>query len=181
MRPKNRVWLAVFGFVSIFLLLFMLSLAYALRIQTNQASQGGTPTATHTSIFRLPTAPLATSPLGLPFPQQIHFIAEDPIKGFSNCEIFGFTGMVQTEHDTLVDAVQIAVWDNYTGLLALAPVDAKGKYLIELNEQLAQHNVSLQIYENDLPVSQPVVVQPHTDCENGFQVFEINWHEVDTQ
>ena len=33
--------------------------------------------------------------------------------------------------------------------------------------------------ENDLPVSQPVVVETQIDCQNGFQVYQIDWHKID--
>jgi len=71
------------------------------------------------------------------------------------------------------------VWEKQAGLLALGTTDTEGNYLIEIEGDPAQRKLWVQIYENDLPVSQPVFVETHIDCQTGFQFYQIDWHKIE--
>ncbi|MCB0190739.1 MAG: hypothetical protein KDJ65_02240 [Anaerolineae bacterium] len=174
---KSKSWLVIFGVVSVFLLIFMLSLAYVLVFRPTETTEIA---ATHTRLpaLSLPTASVPTNTPGPPLPEQVLFTAQEPIKGFSNCEQYGFYGIVQNSHETLLRGVQVVVWDNQAGLVALNAVDGEGNYQVELTALPSQQKLWVQIYENDLPVSQPLLVEPNIDCQNGFQIYEINWQRL---
>ena len=139
-----------------------------------------TPTAitTHSTIAP-PSVSLPTVTPGPPGPKEIRFTAEEPIKGFSDCDRYGFWGKVLSSNGTQLRGVQIVVWEGQAGLLALSSTDAEGSYLIEIEAKPAQRKLWLQVFENDLPVSQPVIVETQPDCQDGFQVYQIDWRKID--
>ena len=96
-----------------------------------------------------------------------------------SCERYGFWGKVLASNGIQLQGVQIVVWEGQAGLLALSTTDAEGNYLIEIEAEPAQRKLWVQVFENDLPVSQPVVVETQIDCQNGFQVYQIDWRKVD--
>ncbi len=136
-----------------------------------------TATATH-STLSLPTAsaPMLTS--GPPSPQEIIFVAEEPLKGFSDCDAFGINGVVKKSNSDPLPGVQIVVWEKQAGLLALNDTDAAGNYQIKIKEPPIQRKLWVQVYKDDVPVSQPVVVETQIDCRNGFQIYQIDWQRV---
>jgi hypothetical protein len=177
---KSRFWLVTLGLLSVSVIVVMAVLGYLLLTLKVPAGGNGTPTATATSSLRLnlPTAPPPTATPGPPPPQSVSFAAEEPIKGFSNCEAYGFKGVVTTGDGDRLPDVQIVVWEDQAGLLALNSTDMNGSYLIEVEDKPAQRKLWVQVYENDLPVSKPVLVETQIDCRNGFQFYQINWREV---
>jgi len=153
-----------------------------LTLRTPPAAAPATrrPVATATSLlFDLPTAAPPTATPGPPLPQKISFKAKEPIKGFSDCQKFGFKGSVTGGNGKRLQGVQIVVWDDQNGLLALKNSDAEGNYLITLADEPARHRLWVQVYENDLPVSRPVFVETNIDCQNGFQIYQIDWQKLD--
>jgi hypothetical protein len=70
------------------------------------------------------------------------------------------------------------VWEDRVGLLGLDNTDAEGYYVIEAAAEPGLHKMWVQVYENDVPVSQAVVVETQIDCQIGFQVYEVNWRSV---
>ena len=177
---KSKTWLAIFGVVSVFLLIFMLSLAYALIFQPTRTSQIPA-TATRLPALSLPTALLPTNTPGPPLPQQVIFTVVEPIEGFSSCDSYGFRGFVMNGNNEPVPSVQVVVWDNQSGLVALNETTDDGFYSIELQELPAHQRLWVQLIENDLPVSQPLLVEPNVDCQTGYQIYEIDWRWVADQ
>ena len=109
-----------------------------------------------------PSTPLpATATPGPPAPKKVVFMAEEPIKGFSDCDKYGFWGKALTRNGTRLQGVQVVVWEGQTGLVALDTTDAEGSYLIEIEDEPAQRKLWLQVFENDVPVSQ------HHFCRNS--------------
>ncbi|MCB0165267.1 MAG: carboxypeptidase regulatory-like domain-containing protein [Anaerolineae bacterium] len=174
---KNKTWLVLFGVVSIGLLIFMLSLAYVLIAQPNVTAETAA-TATRPAGLSLPTAPVPTTTPGPPLPERIDFTVEEPVEGFSDCERYGFEGSVISRKGEPLSGVQVVVWDDQTGLVSLTTTGSQGTYLIEL-EQLPPHQkLWIQIFANDLPVAQPLLVEPNIDCQTGFQVYRVNWRQT---
>ena len=131
------------------------------------------------SALDLPTAPPPTATPGPPIPEEIVFMAEEPIRGFSDCNKFGFWGRVSTSNESRLQGVQIVLWESQAGLLALSNTDTDGGYLIEIEGEPAQRKLWVQVFEGDLPVSEPVFVETQSDCQNGFQVFQLDWRQAD--
>ena len=113
-----------------------------------------------------------------PPPQEVIFAAKDPMQGFSNCTHYGFKGVVTAGNGKRLQGVQIVVWEDKAGLLALSNTDATGNYLIDIEAKSAQRKLWIQVFEDDLPVSQPVFVETQIDCQTGFQFYQIDWQQV---
>ncbi len=156
-------------------LLFALQLPAESEIISTAAA-----TATHPSVS-LPTASVPTTTPGPPVAQKVVFAAQEPIKGFSDCDVFGFKGIVMAGNGDRLQGVQIVVWDDQAGLLALTITNAEGNYLIEIEDELAQRRLWVQVYQDDLPVSRPAFVETQLDCQNGFQVYQIDWRMIGDQ
>lgn len=132
---------------------------------------------TPVAALTLPPAVVATATVGPPLPDDIYFTPQQPIKGFSNCETYGFRGVIQ-ENDTSQETIQIVVWDESAALVALETADNQGSYTLEFSDEPLSRDLWLQVYQNDLPVSEPLPLKIHVDCQNGFQVYEINWQAI---
>lgn len=171
---KSKSWLVLFGIVSVFLLIFMLCLAYVLVFRPTAGVEAAV-TSTPNPALQLPTAPAPTSASGLPLPEHTYFTVEEPVQGFSNCEGYRFSGVVKNSNGTELQGVQVVVWDHQSGLVALNETDAQGFYRIDLESLPLHQKVWLQIYENDVPVSQPLLIEPDIGCQTGFQFYTINW------
>jgi hypothetical protein len=180
-RAKNRYWLVIFGFLSVVILIVMAIIAYLFYTLRVSPTTDTPLTATATPIdsgLRLPTPADDGVTAGPPAPQQIKFIPEEPIQGFSNCSGYGLKGAAMTGNGERLQGVQIVVWEERVGLLGLNTTDEEGNYLIEIADEPAPHRLWVQVYENDLPVSEPVLVETQIDCQLGFQVYQINWQRV---
>ena len=182
-KSKHRYWLVFFGLLSIALFIVMAILAYLFFTLPLPDTKDGAPavvaTTPNSSELSLPTASNPTVTTGLPVPKKIEFVAQEPIKGFSNCEEFGVRGTVTTGNGASLQGVQIVVWEDKVGLLGLANSDAEGRYAIDIRAATPTlHKLWVQVYENDLPVSEAVLVETQINCQIGFQVFEIDWQRV---
>jgi hypothetical protein len=177
LKSKSRYWLAALGLLSVAVACVAAVLAYlllTLPVPANNVS----PTPRRI-VVDLPTAPLPAATSGLRRPLEVKFIPEEPIKGFSSCNSFGFKGKVTTGLDHPLAKIQAVVWSEESGgLLALDTTGTDGLYSIEIQAEPAQRNLWVQLYQNDSPVSEPVQVKTHIDCRTGYQIFQINWHEL---
>lgn len=136
-------------------------------------------TGTRYATFNLPTAAAPEPTAGPPEPEQIRYTALEPITGYSNCRSIGLKGAVQAGNGTGTQNVQVVVWDDNAGLLDLASIESGGRYRLDLPGTPTPQRLWVQLFEDDQPVSQPVIVQTQLDCEQGLQVFEIDWEKVD--
>lgn len=152
----------------------MLTLGFALLALPNAVPSGGT----RNPGLQLPTASIPTSTPGPPVPARIEFVAEEPITGLPNCNIYGVEGMIQTDKGQGLSNTQVVIWDEATGLLDLGVTDSTGRYRIDLEGDLALHKLWVQVFNNDQPVSQPILVEPQIDCQQGFQIFLVNWRRT---
>ncbi len=123
----------------------------------------------------LPTVPLPTTTPGPPVSGEVVFIAEKPIKGFSNCTKYGFKGVVKASNGDRLAGIQITVWEEGVGLLAVDTTDANGVYIIEIEDQPVQRKFWVQVYQADVPASEPLAVETQADCRQGYQIYQINW------
>jgi hypothetical protein len=149
-------------------------------------------------VFRMPSAPnrrltatipaltagppieaVSTSPPSPPDSEQILFSADEPIKGFSDCEKYGFRGRIRTSNETQLNGVEIVVWAENAGLLALESIDPSGNYAIEMSGEPDQRKLWVQVYANDAPASRPVLVEIQYDCHSGFQIYQIDWRWIE--
>ena len=168
--------LAVLTVLVISVMALMALLGYLLlSLPSSRVQRTGTRYAT----FNLPTAAAPAPTEGPPKPERVRYTAVEPITGYSNCQGIGLRGAVQAGNETGIQNVQIVVWDDNAGLLALASIEARGTYRLDLPGPPAPQRLWVQLFEDDQPVSQPVVVQTQIDCERGLQVFEIDWGKVD--
>ncbi|MBI1880448.1 MAG: hypothetical protein HYR94_19900 [Chloroflexi bacterium] len=127
----------------------------------------------------LPTAPLPTATPGPPpSVEDAVFAVQKPIKGSADCDTYGFKGLVMTSNNDRLAGVQIIVWEEGVGLVAVDTSDAKGAYKIEIKDKPAQRKFWVQVYQNDVPASEPLAVETQADCRRGFQIFQINWREI---
>ena len=174
---KNRLWFGIIGLLSVAVLCVMAVLAYSLftlPAPTVMASPTrGRP------VLGLPTAPLPATTPGLRRPLQVKFVPQEPIQGFSNCNSYGFRGQVTNPQNNPLAGFQVVVWqDEGGGLLALDTTDQKGTYAIQIQAKPAQRELWVQLYQDDSPVSEPILLKTQIDCQNGFQIFQLNWQEV---
>ena len=169
--------MVILGVAVIAVMVIFVGLLFTLWLPVNKSATS--PVLADKQTFKLPTAPVPTSTPGPVVPGEIIYTAQQPIEGFSSCENFGFKGAVVEGNGTGIQNVQIVVWDKKDGLLAVDVTNAQGSYLIELtNDPSRARDLWVQLYQNDLPVSQPVAVKTQIDCENGFQIHQINWQRV---
>ncbi len=171
--PKNRYWLLVLGFLSVAVVLVMALLVYLLFTMPPTKA-----TPTYQPVLNLPTAAPPTTTPGPPIPVELIFGVKEPIEGLSDCEHYGFNGIVRAGNGNRLAGIQIAVWEDEAGLLALDTTDDSGAYLIEIQDKPTQPRFWVQLYQADIPVSDPLAVTIHLDCHNGFQVYQINWQEL---
>jgi hypothetical protein len=177
---KNRPWLIFFGFLSIAICIVMAILAYlffTLRVSTTTGTVQITATP-RPPVLTLPTASSATITPGPLPPQEIKFVPVEPITGFSSCHNYGVKGSVTASNGKALQGVQIVVWEDQTGLLGLKITDTEGNYSVEVTDEPALRQLWVQVYENDLPVSESVLVETQIDCQLGFQIYQLDWQSV---
>ena len=169
----------IIGFVGVFVVIVLGTVICVLFLRLRSAERGAQPKAAASEqSLSLPTASVPTATPGPPAPRKIVYTAEEPITGFSNCNAFGFHGMVVDGNGAGLQSVQIVIWEAQAGLLALTNTDADGHYSIEIQDPPAPRRLWVQVYEDDVPVSRPVFVETQIDCENGYQVYQIDWQRV---
>jgi hypothetical protein len=175
LKSKRRYWLVVLGLLSAAVACVATVLAYLL-LTLPAPAENISPTPRRI-VVDLPTAPPDPANSGPRRPLEVKFIPEEPIKGFSSCRSFGFKGKVTARPDQ--PKIQVVVWGEESGgLLALDTTNTLGTYSVEIASKPAQRNLWVQLYQNDIPVSEPVPVKTQIDCQTGYQIFQINWHEL---
>lgn len=174
----NRYWIVVLVLLSVAVGIVMAILAgMVLTLPAPPESVEAAPTG-HGAELSLPTAPLPTITSGPPLPLEAIFVAQTPIKGYSNCEVYGFYGAVRAADGNYLKGIQVVVWEEKTGLLSLDTTDTGGNYRIQLTGESASHKFWVQIFQDDYPVSEPLPVEFHRDCQNGFQIYQVDWQEA---
>ena len=178
LMSKKQLWFLILGLLSLAVVGVIVILAYLLLTLPVPAT--GIPPATPTRpVLTLPTAPLPATTPGLRRPLQVKFVPQEPIKGFPNCNIYGFQGKVNGTNNIPLADIQVVVWrDEAGGLLALATTDKNGAYSIQIRAKPAQRDLWVQLYQDDSPVSDPLLTKTQIDCQNGFQFFQINWQAL---
>lgn len=174
---KNRSFQVAVGFLSVMVACVMAVLAYLL-LTLPESVENVSPTPSR-AVLRLPTALLPTTTSGLRRPVEVKFIPQEPIKGFSNCDRYGFKGLVRGSDGNPIANIQVVIWEDETGgLLALDTTDLDGTYSLEIQAKPRPRNLWVQVFQNDIPVSEPVLMKTQVDCQNGFQIYQINWQEL---
>ena len=174
---KTQYTPLIIGSIGIVMVLILGTVACLLLLsRRSQEQQNIAPIPTVTN---LDTEPLPTPAAGTNSPSKISYVAQEPIKGFSDCDKFGFKGSVKTGNGTQLEGVQIVVWEETIGLLALDSTDLEGAYSITFEGSAEARKLWVQVYENDVPVSQPVLTQIQFDCQTGFQVYQIDWQQIE--
>lgn len=102
---------------------------------------------------------------------------QKPIKGSADCDTSGVKGLVTTRQGDRLAGIQVIVWEEGVGLVAADTSDDKGAYRIELKDKPTQRKFWVQVYQNDVPASEPLSVETQADCRQGFQIYQINWRE----
>jgi hypothetical protein len=177
---KNRNLPLIVGLFGLSAAIVLGSLACLLFVIRLPAGRALTPTPLATSSgLDLPTAAPATATPGPPVPDTVNFVAEEPIKGYSDCNRYGFRGVVKKGNGDGQRDVQIVVWQENAGLLALSSTDETGKYALVIDGLPAERKLWVQVFENDLPVSLPVFLETQIDCQSGYQIYEIDWQQAD--
>ncbi len=138
-----------------------------------------TPTQ-HRVELSLPTAvPPTATPGPPPAPLEVTFVPQEPVQGFSNCETYGFWGIITGVNGRGLAGTQVVVWQDQTGLLAVATTDIRGNYSLPLKDKTAPLRLWLQVYQNDIPVSGPVQLDIQVDCHSGFQQYKVDWQQTE--
>ncbi|MFN8456068.1 MAG: hypothetical protein U0401_15610 [Anaerolineae bacterium] len=177
-RPKSQhsVWIIVLSLLGVAVIAVMGLLAYLLlTLPASRAEAQNTPTPRPT--LGLPTAPPPTPTPGPPPSLKVVFTAEKPLKGFANCTRYGVKGVVAAANGDRLGGVQITLWAEGVGLIKLSDTDAGGSYALEIEDKPARRKLWVQVYQNDLPVSDPLSVETELDCRKGRQIFQVNWRE----
>ncbi len=173
---KRSIWIITLSLLGVAVIAVMGLLAYLLlTLPASRAEAPATPTPRPT--LGLPTVPPPTYTPGPPPSLKVVFTAEKPIKGFGNCARYGVKGVVIAANGDRLGGVQITLWAEGVGLVALSHSDAGGSYAIEINDKPARRKLWVQVYQNDLPVSDPLSVETELDCHKGQQIFQVNWRE----
>jgi hypothetical protein len=159
----------------VLVIVFLVYLLLTLPVPANRRVPS---TSDKRRVLSLPTVAPATATPGPPLPAEVLFVAEEPIEGFSNCNAYGFRGVIKNSQEDRVAGVQVVVWEDQVGLLALDSTDESGAYVIDIKDKPKDRNLWVQVYRGDLPVSEPITVKTYVDCQNGYQVYRINWLEI---
>ena len=177
LSSSNRLWLVGLGLLTIAGVCVVTVLAYLLLTLPVPAAEPS-PSPRRTA-FDLPTAPLPTTTPGLRRPAEIKFIPEEPIRGFASCSSYGFRGTIRDSNGSQLADIQVVVWKDEAGeLLALDTTNTLGTYFIEFQGKPTVYDLWVQVFQDDIPVSEPVLLKIQVDCENGFQIYQINWREL---
>lgn len=177
---KNSNLPVIIGLMGVFVVIVLSTIICILflRLRTTGPNTKQPDTAATQSSVTLPTTSVSTATPGPPLPKKIAYTAQEPIKGYPDCNAFGFYGLVTDSNGNGLQNVQIVVWEAESGLLALNSTDAAGNYSIEIEKPPAHYKLWVQVFEDDVPVSQPVFLETQIDCTNGFQIYQLNWQEI---
>jgi hypothetical protein len=177
-RPtaKSTYWLIFLVLLSVAVVAVMAILIYLLFTLPGSVADAQTTATPTRAALSLPTAPVPTATPGPPpSVEDALFAPQQPIKGLADCDASGFKGLVTAGNGDPLAGIQIIIWEEGVGLVAVDTTNAQGVYTIELDEDPAQRKFWVQVYQNDVPASEPLSVETQTDCRKGFQVYQINW------
>jgi hypothetical protein len=173
-RLKKFQWLIVIGLLSVAVGCVTAVLLFLLL--TFPASTPPRPTTASPNQPALPPTtdePAAATPVPV-----VQFEAQQPITGYAHCENYGVYGTISTRQGQPLSLMQVTVWQHPDGgLLAIDSTDAAGQYRIELPGKPAESNVRVQLYRRDRPVSEPLLIKIYFDCQNGYQIYQVNWQQ----
>jgi hypothetical protein len=171
---KRKYWLATLGLLTTAVICVIFILTYLLF--TLPVPDEPVVLTPRRPALSLPTAPPPTVRFGPRPPRTVKFIAEEPVKGFSSCRAYGFKGTVTAADREHLAGVQVVAWEAEAGgLLAIGDLQTNGTYAIQIEAKPARHNVWIQVYQNDIPVSEPLLLETQVDCQAGFQIYEVDW------
>ena len=172
---RSAYWLIFLGLLSLAVAVVMAVLIYLLFTLPTATAGQVTPTFTRPALT-LPTAPLPTATPGPPpSVEDALFAVQKPIQGSADCNTTGFKGMVRAGNGDRLAGIQVIVWEEGVGLIAVDTTDAGGAYKIELNDKPSSRKFWVQVYQNDVPASEPLSIETQADCRKGYQIFQINW------
>lgn len=173
-KLKSGCWVVTLSLLTIAVVLVMtILIALLLDLSTPVNSVVAAPT--HHPSLNLPTAVLPTAAIGPPIPLEVRFVPEEPVTGFSNCDAYGFRGSVKSGDEPYPKAVQVVIWEEDSKLLALETIDAAGEYNVQFAGKPELRKLWLQLYQDDVPVSTPLPLVIQVDCQNGFQIYQVDW------
>jgi hypothetical protein len=173
LNKKQVVLLVALGVVVLLVLAVLGYLLAGTLGSATTAPAGESPSAK--TQFSLPTAAASTATPGPPAPAQIVFVPQTPLKGFSSCTHFGFKGIILAGNGQRLQNVQVVVWSKEDGLLSLGDVDAEGSYSVRIAGRPTPRKLWVQVFRDDEPVSEPVAVDTHINCQTGFQIYQVDW------
>lgn len=179
-RPtaKSTYWLIFLALLSLAVAVVIAVLIYLLLTFPSATTSQATPTATRPALT-LPTAPLPTATPGPPPSiEDALFVAQKPIQGSADCDTSGFKGRVTASNGDRLEGIQVIVWEEGVGLVAVDTTDTEGAYQIEFVDKPSPRKFWVQVYQNDVPASDPLSVETQADCRKGFQIYQINWRAV---
>ncbi|RME74306.1 MAG: hypothetical protein D6784_10225 [Chloroflexi bacterium] len=175
-QTKNLFWLGVILLLSIAVLCIVAVMVFFLW----NTAPAGTPETTPSSppaVEWATATPSSGSPEGGPPSRQ--FIAQEPIQGYADCTRFGVRGLVQTANGQPAAGVEVMVSARQTGeQVGQSRTGPDGRYDIELEGQPRDHDLLVQLFVDHRPASEPVLAKIFVDCQNGFQIYQINWKET---
>jgi hypothetical protein len=174
---KSGFWLIFLSLLGVAVVTVMATLAYLLLTLPGPAGQTQATASPSRPALSLPTAPLPTATPGPPPAGKAIFIPQKPIIGFSDCDSYGFKGIVTASNGDRLAGVQVIIWQEGVGLLTVGNTDIGGSYFIEVKDKPAQRKLWVQVYQNDVPASEPISVETQADCRTGHQIYQINWQE----
>lgn len=172
---RSTYWLIFLGLLSLAVAVVMAVLIYLLLTLPSATAEQATPTFTRPALT-LPTVPLPTATPGPPpSVEDALFSVQKPIQGSADCSTTGFKGIVRAGNGDRLAGLQVIVWEEGVGLIAVDTTDAGGAYKIELRGKPSSRKFWVQIYQNDVPASEPLSVETQADCQKGYQIYQINW------
>ena len=185
--PSSRspIWLVILGLVSLFIVGVMVTIVcYLLVVGRTVTQPNPNPTATKIDSLtelNLPTAIPPTATVGPPAPLKLIYAAQDPIVGFSSCTSYGFKGNVAVDDKQEVKDIEVIIWEDQAELFGLDTLDEAGNYAFEVSDSPTQRRFWVQVFENDVPVSEAVSVEIQPDCQEGFQIYQVDWRKANLE
>ena len=128
--------------------------------------------------LRLPTVSPPTMTRAPLAPSVEKFTAKEPIRGFNDCAEYGFRGIVWSITQEPLADVQVVLWEKEAHLVAIETTDSSGIYQIMLSGSANIPQFWVQIYQADQPASNPLLLDIHSDCNQGYQVYQVDWQAI---
>lgn len=178
MLKSNGCWLSILVFLGTTVSLTVFVLIYLLSVLPKPSLSAEVVSTPPGQILALPTAPPSSQERRPPLPSTVKFTAKNPIRGFSDCETYGFRGIISPLTADPLPDVQVVVWTDQLLMVGLEQADVSGIYEINLADPPPTPVIWIQLYQNDLPVSQPISLEIETDCLAGYQLYQIDWQEI---